>query len=148
MITTNKTTRSIKAADITKNWVLIDANNVRLGKLSTKIASLLMGKHKVTRANNLDGGDNVIVINAQKIDINSTSIAMKRYFWHTGFPGGIKSKSIVELLLKKPDYVLNQAVWGMLPKNRMGKKILRNMHIFSGENHNMQAQNPTVIVVK
>ena len=107
-----------------------------------------MGKHKVTRTDNLDGGDNIIVINTTKIDINSTSVDMKRYYWHTGYSGGIKSKSIVELLAKKPEYVMNEAVWGMLPKNRMGKKILKNMHVFAGAEHNMQAQNPTIITIK
>ena len=106
-----------------------------------------MGKQKVTKSVNLDCGDNVIVINATDIDINSTSKDMKRYFWHSGYPGGIKSKSIVELLAKKPQYVLNEAVWGMLPKNRMGKKILRNMHVFASAEYNMQAQNPKVLVV-
>ena len=143
-----KTTRGIKLKEIQKNWIVIDADNVRLGKLATKVASLLMGKQKVTRTSYLDGGDNVIVINATKISINQTSIDKKVYYWHSGFPGGLKSKSIVDLLAKKPEYVMKQAVWGMLPKNRMGRKMLRHMHVYAGAEHGMQAQNPTPVVIK
>jgi large subunit ribosomal protein L13 len=143
-----KTTRSIKAKEIQKNWIVIDATNVRLGKLATKVASLLMGKHKVTHVEYLDGGENVIVINATKISINQTSIDKKVYYWHSGYPGGLKSKSIVDLLEKKPEYVMKEAVWGMLPKNRMGRKMLSHMHVFAGAEHGMQAQTPTPVIVK
>jgi len=144
---TNKT-RAIKEKEIVKKWVVIDANGVRLGKLANKVVHILMGKHKVIHVDNLDTGDNVIIINAGKIELNQTAIDKKQYFWHTGFPGGIKSKSIVELLAKKPEYVMREAVWGMLPKNRMGRKMLRNMRVFAGPEHNMSAQQPEVITVK
>lgn len=144
---TNKT-RSIKGAEIVKKWMIIDATGVRLGKLANKVATLLMGKHKVTHVNYLDCGDNVIIINASKVEINQTAIDQKRYYWHTGFPGGIKSRSIVDLLEKKPEYVMKEAVWGMLPKNRMGRKMLSNMRVFAGSEHNMTAQQPEVITVK
>jgi large subunit ribosomal protein L13 len=144
---TNKT-RAIKEKEIVKKWVVIDAAGVRLGKLANKVVHILMGKHKVIHVDNLDTGDNVIIINAGKIELNQTAIDKKQYFWHTGFPGGIKSKSIVELLAKKPEYVMREAVWGMLPKNRMGRKMLRNMRVFAGPEHNMSAQQPEVITVK
>lgn len=144
----SKITRSIKESEIINNWVVIDANNVRLGKLATTVASLLMGKKKVTKTDNLESGDNVIILNAGKVSINQTAADKKQYYWHSGFPGGIKSKSIVELLATRPQYVIREAVWGMLPKNRMGRKMLKHMHVFSTPEHNMQAQNPTPITVK
>lgn len=143
-----KITRSIKEKEVQKNWVVIDATNVRLGKLATKTASLLIGKHKVTKTDNLDGGDNVIIINAAKVDTNQKAKNQKMYYRHSGYVGGLKTTSLVTLLATKPEYVIQQAVWGMLPKTRMGRKILKHVHIFRTAEHHMQAQNPTLITVK
>ncbi len=143
-----KITRSIKAKEVEKKWIVIDATDVRLGKLATNVSSLLLGKGKITRTDYLDGGDNVIVINAAKVSVNSTALRQKMYYKHSGYMSGLSSKSLAELLVTNPSYVINQAVWGMLPKTRMGKKMLKHLHIFANAEHNLQAQNPTLIKVK
>lgn len=143
-----KITRSIKASEVVNNWVVIDATDIRLGQLASKASSILLGKNKVTRTDYLDGGDNVIVINAAKVSVNSTALRQKMYYRHSGYMSGLSSKPLSELLVTNPQYVIEQAVWGMLPKTRMGRKILKRLHVFADENHNMQAQTPTLVKVK
>lgn len=143
-----KITRSIKASEVDKKWVIFDATDVRLGKLATHVSSYLLGKGKVNRTDYLDGGDNVIVINAGKVSVNNTALRQKMYYRHSGYMSGLSTRSLAELLQTKPEYVIQQAVWGMLPKTRMGRKMLKHLHIFANADHHMQAQNPTLIKVK
>jgi large subunit ribosomal protein L13 len=138
-------TRSIKFNEVDKKWILIDATDVRLGKLATKCASLLIGKHKVTNVDYLDAGDNVIIINAGKVELHPRKVGMKKYYTHSNYPGGLKVRTFAELKEKNPQYIIKEAVWGMLPKNHMGKKLLKNIFIFAGAEHNMEAQQPTQI---
>jgi large subunit ribosomal protein L13 len=141
-------TRSIKFDELDKKWLLIDATDVRLGQLATKCASLLIGKHKVTNADYLDAGDNVIIINAGKVELHPRKVTKKKYYTHSNYPGGLKMRTYAEVLEKDPKYIIKEAVWGMLPKNHMGKKLLGNMFIFAGAEHNMEAQQPTQISIK
>lgn len=143
----NTNTRSIKFSEIDKKWILIDAAGVRLGQLATKCSSLLMGKHKVTKVDYLDAGDNVIVINASKVELHPRKETKKKYYTHSNYPGGLKIKTFAELKESKPEYIIREAVWGMLPKNHMGKKLLSNIFIFAGPEHNMEAQQPTQISI-
>jgi large subunit ribosomal protein L13 len=116
-------TRSIKESEINKKWLLIDAKDVRLGKLATKCASLLMGKHKVANADYLDAGDNLVVINAGKVELHRRKESKKLYYTHSNYPGGLKVKTFAELKEKNPAYIIKEAVWGMLPKNHMEKRF-------------------------
>lgn len=140
-------TRSIKLKEINNKWMLIDASKLRLGKLATITSKLLMGKEKVARADNLFTGDRVLVINASKVELNDTTKAKKTYSRHSGFPGGLKTKTITELLEKRPEYVIRQAVWGMLPKNRMGRRMLRNLKVVAGDKHELEAQQPEIVKI-
>ena len=140
-------TRSIKQSEIDKKWLVIDASNIRLGQLATKCASLLMGKHKVTKVDYLDSGDNVIVVNAGKVELHRRKETKKLYYRHSNYPSGLKVKTFLELKEKNPAYIIKEAVWGMLPKNRMGRKILGNLYIFAGAEHDKQAQQPTTVTI-
>jgi len=140
-------TRSIKLNEVDKKWLIIDATNVRLGKLATKCASLLIGKHKVTNVDYLDIGDNIIIINAGKVELHRRKVSKKLYYTHSNYPGGLKVKTFAQLKEKNPAYIIKEAVWGMLPKNHMGKKILGNLYIFAGAEHDKQAQQPTQIKI-
>lgn len=140
-------TRSIKAKEIKNDWMLVDAKNVRLGKVATVVSKLLMGKDKVYKTDNMFSGDRVVVINASLVDLNDTTRNKKTYSWHSNYPGGFKTKTILELLAKRPDYVIRQAVWGMLPKNRMGRRMLKNLRVFAAKEHDLEAQQPTVIKI-
>lgn len=140
-------TRSIKEKEIQNKWLIIDAKGVRLGKLSTIVASLLMGKKKVNNTTNLFCGDRVAIINAKLVDLNKTTESKKTYSWHSGYPGGINTKTIKELLERRPDYVFKRAVRGMLPKNRMGRKMLSNLRVFADSNHDLEAQKPEYVKI-
>ena len=117
-----KLTRSIKKAEIQQKWILIDATDVRIGKLSTKITGLLMGKNKVNNADYLVMGDKVVVINALKIAYHKSKLISKVYPRHSGYPGGFREAKFKELLVSNPEYIIRQAVWGMLIKNKKRKK--------------------------
>jgi large subunit ribosomal protein L13 len=134
-----------KAADIRPEWLLVDANGQNLGRLATKIAALLMGKHKPTFTPGVPVGDFIVVINAEKITVTgtktSTKLTEKMYHHHSGYPGGLKSISLRDQLLTHPDRVIRMAVWGMLPHNKMGKHILKRLKIYGGAEHPHVAQN-------
>jgi large subunit ribosomal protein L13 len=135
-----------KAAEIAPQWVLVDANGETLGRLATRLAALLLGKHKPTFTPGVELGDFVVVINAQKISVTGTrthsKLTEKIYHHHSGYPGGLKSINLQQQLLKHPDRVIRSAVWGMLPHNRMGRHIIRHLKIYSGAEHPHTAQNP------
>jgi len=143
-----KITRSIKKAETNRKWFLIDAKGVRLGKLATKCASLLIGKQKVDRVNYLNNGDNVIVINAAKVDVFTKKLTQKKYYRHSGYVGSLKSTPLREMMEKKPNMVIQKAVKGMLPQTKMGDLIMKNLFIYTGDAHKHEAQQPVKIEVK
>lgn len=135
-----------KAAEIERKWVVVDAAGQNLGRLATKIASLLLGKHKPTFTPGVELGDHVIVINAQKIAVTgtktSTKLTTKMYHHHSGYPGGLKTISLRDQLQTRPERVIRSAVWGMLPHNRMGRHILKNLKVYAGPEHPHDPQKP------
>ena len=135
-------TFSPKAADIQRQWHVIDASDVVLGRLASHVAILLRGKHKPIFAPHLDTGDFVIVVNAEKIALTGTKLADKRLYRHSGYPGGIRSDTYGELLAKHPERLVEQAVKGMLPKNTLGRNTLRKLKVYAGPDHPHQAQQP------
>jgi len=138
-------TVSIRQNDVVKKWVLIDATNLVVGRLASFIASRLRGKHLASYTPNIDDGDNIIVINAEKIHFTGNKLTNKKYYKHTGYPGNLKEINFQDLLNKDPEKVLRNAVKGMLPKNRLNRKIINKLKVYSGENHPHEAQNPEVI---
>lgn len=142
-------TLSLNKETAEKNWVVIDAQNAVLGRFCSQVARVLLGKHKPSFTPNVDCGDNVIVINADKIRLTGKKWTDKVYTRHTGYPGGQRFSTPREEVEKKSYAVLiEKAVKGMLPKTRLGRKIFNNLHIFEGENHPHQAQNPQVLTIK
>jgi len=135
------TVQPIKS-QIEKDWVLVDAENKILGRLATKIASLLTGKNKPIFTPHVDTGDFVVVINAQKVKLTGRKLKDKIYYHYTGYPGGMKSITPKDLLQKKPEEVIRKAVWGMLPKNRLGRQMLTKLKVYPGKIHPHQAQRP------
>ena len=128
-------TRSISEKEIVKKWLIVDASNVRLGKLATKCASLLLGKHKVTKVDYLDAGDNVIVINAGNIEMHPRKETKKLYYSHSGYPSGLKVKTFLELKEKNPSYIIREAVWGMLPNNKLRHRMITRLFVYSDAEH-------------
>ncbi len=142
-------TFSAKAQDIQKQWVLIDADGLVVGRLATIIANRLRGKHKTTFTPHMDCGDNVIVINCEKAVFTGRKLQQKKYYWHTGFPGGIKERVAKNYLEgKHPERVLEAAVRRMLPGASLKRKQLTNLRIYKGTEHPHVAQNPVVLDVK
>ncbi len=133
-----------KAVDVNPEWLLIDAKGQTLGRIATVIASILRGKHKVNYAPNLDMGDFVVVINAAKIVVSGNRLDDKMYRRHTGYPGGLIEVPLRTMLDKHPDRVIRYAVKGMLPKNKLGRKMLSKLKVYSGDNHPHEAQSPRV----
>lgn len=128
-------------------WVLVDAKDQKLGRIASVIAGLLMGKHKPNFTPGVLMGDSVIVINAKGIKVNPTREKEKVYYRHSGYPGGLKAVKFPDQLENHPDRVIKQAVWGMLPHNRFGRKLLKRMKIYAGENHPHGGQKPEIIKV-
>lgn len=134
-----------KSQDIERNWVLIDAKGKRLGRLATQVATLLRGKHRPYFTPHLDTGDFVVVVNAEKIELTGRKLEQKMYFSHSGFPGGSRIISASYAMKNKPGWVIRKAVWGMLPHNRLGRKLIKKLKVYSGPDHPHQAQQPEVI---
>jgi large subunit ribosomal protein L13 len=135
-------TYSPKPGDITRAWHVIDANDVVLGRLAVTAATLLRGKHKATFAPHLDGGDFVVVVNASKIALTGAKRTDKMAYRHSGRPGGLKSVSYGELLDTDPRKAVELAVWGMLPKNRLSRKLISKLKVYAGPEHPHAAQKP------
>jgi large subunit ribosomal protein L13 len=131
-----------KPADIERAWHVIDAEGKVLGRVATEAATLLRGKHKPTWAPNVDGGDHVIVINAAKLDVSLRKSEDKRYYRHSGYPGGIRSESLESLMSRAPERVVKLAVKGMLPKSRLGRSMLKKLRVYAGPTHPHAAQDP------
>ena len=138
-------TSSLTTKDIVQKWYLIDCSGKKLGRLSVQIANILRGKNKPEYTPNSDVGDFVVLINAERIEISGNKSKDKIYFKHTGYPGNLKEINFQDLLNKDPEKVLRNAVKGMLPKNRLNRKIINKLKVYSGENHPHEAQNPEVI---
>lgn len=135
-------TYSPKPGEITRDWVVIDAEDVVLGRLAATAATLLRGKHKPTFAPHVDGGDFVVVINAEKIALTGKKHTDKKAFRHTGSPGGLREVSYGELIEKNPRKAVELAVWGMLPKNRLGRQLIKKLKVYAGPEHPHKAQQP------
>jgi len=135
-------TYSPKGNDITRQWHVIDASDVVLGRLASQVAVLLRGKHKPIFAPHVDTGDFVIVINAGKVALSGNKLEQKRAYRHSGYPGGLRSISYGELMEKRPDRAVEKAVRGMLPKNSLGRKTLRKLKVYAGPDHPHSAQQP------
>ena len=131
-----------KKDEIERKWLLINADGKILGRLATEISVLLRGKGKATFAPFIDTGDFVVVINAEKLQLTGRKLEQKKYYSHTGYPGGIKEKTLNELMDTNPEEVLRKAVWGMIPKNKLGRKIHKKLKVYRGPNHPHEAQNP------
>jgi large subunit ribosomal protein L13 len=140
-------TVSANAATVQKEWLLVDATDQVLGRLASRVAYMLRGKHKVNFTPHVDCGDNVIVINAEKIRLTGKKMTDKVYVRHTGYPGGQRFTTPKELLSRKPFAVVEEAVRGMLPKNRLGAALFRNLHVYAGAEHPHQAQQPKPITL-
>jgi large subunit ribosomal protein L13 len=137
-----------KAGDTTRTWYVIDATDVVLGRLAVAAATLLRGKHKPTFTPNVDGGDFVIVVNADKVAISGDKAHKKFAYRHSGFPGGLRARSIGELMEKHPDRVVEKAIVGMLPHNRLGRQIKRKLRVYAGAEHPHTAQHPVPYEIK
>ena len=130
---------------VEKDWFLVDADNLVLGRLASEIAKILRGKNKPIFTPNVDTGDFVIVVNAEKIAVTGNKMTDKMYYHHTGYPGGIKSISLEKLLSKRPEEVIKKAVWGMLPKNSLGRKMITKLKVYKGANHPHESQQPELL---
>jgi len=137
-----------KAGDTTRTWYVIDGTDVVLGRLAVAAATLLRGKHKPTFTPNVDGGDFVIVINADKVAISGDKLRSKFAYRHSGFPGGLRARPIGDLMQKHPDRVVEKAIVGMLPKNRLGRQIKRKLRVYAGPDHPHRAQQPVPYQIK
>lgn len=148
MSTLSYKTVSANKATANKEWVLVDAENMPLGRLASEVANLLRGKYKTNFTPHVDCGDNVIVINAEKVRLTGKKMTDKVYTRHTGYPGGQRFATPKELLAKKPYAVVEKAVKGMLPKNRLGNALFNNLHVCAGAEHKYEAQQPKLVNIK
>ncbi len=142
------TTYSARLSDISKEWILIDAEGVVLGRLATFVATRLRGKHKPIFTPHMDTGDNVIVVNAEKVVLTGRKREQKIYYRHTGYPGGIKSRTAAEILAgKHPERIVTKAIQRMLPSNKLSRKLMTNLRVYAGPEHPHEAQQPTQVKV-
>ncbi len=140
-----KLTKFFSTDEVDKKWYLVDAKDQVLGRLATKVARIIRGKNKTIFTPNADTGDFVVVINASQIKLTGKRELLKDYYHYSGYPGGLKIRSFEELMAKKPEFVVESAVKGMLPKNRLGRKLIKKLKIYSGESHPHKAQKPEQI---
>jgi large subunit ribosomal protein L13 len=138
----------MKASEIQHDWQLVDAQGHVLGRLATHVATLLRGKHKPTFTPHLEMGDFVIVVNAEKIELTGRKAMQKVYYRHSGYPGGLKTTPYKVMLAKHPDRIIRFAVKGMLPKTRLGRHLLKRLHIYAGSSHPHEAQQPKRYEIK
>ncbi len=137
-------TFSLKNTEVSRDWVVFDASDKILGRFATKIADKLRGKDKPTFTPHVDGGDFVVVINADKVKVTGNKAEQKKYYKHSLYPGGLKEKSYKEVLESTPERIIENAVKGMLPKNKLGKSIIKKLKVYSGSEHPHESQNPSV----
>jgi large subunit ribosomal protein L13 len=135
-------TYAVRANEIERQWWVVDASDQTLGRLATRVATLHEGKHKPMYSPHLDTGDHVVVVNAGKVRVTGNKLVQKRYYRHSGYPGGLKEESLQALLVRKPELVIERAVKGMLPQNRLGRAMFKKLKVYSGAEHPHQAQQP------
>ena len=139
---TTMKTYSPRESEIERSWYVIDASGQRLGLLASRVAVVLEGKHKPTYATHIDTGDHVIVLNAAKVDLSGDKLSARRYYRHSGYPGGLRSETVGELLGRRPEEVVRRAVKGMLAHNKLGTQQLRKLKVYAGAEHPHEAQRP------
>jgi len=137
-----RTTHITKPADVTRKWYVVDATDLNLGRLSSEVARILRGKHKPIFAPNVDAGDYVIIVNADKIKVTGRKLDQKMYVRHSQYFGGRKEIKMRDMQQKKPEYILTHAIKGMLPKNNLGRQMFSKLHVYAGPEHKHQAQQP------
>ena len=145
MDTLSYKTLSANKATVNKEWVLVDAEGETLGRLASKVAKILRGKYKTNFTPHVDCGDNVIVINAEKIELSGNKLEVKTYLRYTGYPGGQRSTTASEMMNKHPERLIEKSVKGMLPKNKLGADLFRNLKVYAGPTHEHEAQKPKAI---
>jgi large subunit ribosomal protein L13 len=145
MNTLSYKTASANKATVNKEWVLVDADGQTLGRLASKVAKLIRGKYKPNYTPHVDCGDNVVIINAEKINLSGKKWTDKSYIRHTGYPGGQRSLTATEMFEKDPTRLVEKAVKGMLPKNKLGSALFRNLYVYAGSEHKQEAQSPKAI---
>ncbi len=138
-------TYSVRAKEIDRKWYVVDARDETLGRLATRIATVLRGKHKPSYSPHLDVGDFVVVVNADKIRVTGQKLDQKIYYRHSGYPGGLKSVTLRRQLAQHPTRVIRSAVWGMLPHNRLGRAMVKKLRVYAGDEHPHEAQNPQAL---
>jgi large subunit ribosomal protein L13 len=134
-----------RAADIERSWWVVDATDLPLGRLASEVAKILRGKHKPTFAPHMDGGDYVVVVNAEKVAVTGGKASQKTYYRHSGYPGGLSESGFEEVRAKHPERIVERAVRGMLPKNRLGRAIYRKLKVYAGPDHPHTGQEPQVL---
>ncbi len=145
MNTLSYKTISANSATVNKEWLVVNADGQSLGRLASKVAKLIRGKHKTNFTPHVDCGDNVIVINAEKINLTGSKLDQKEYIRHTGYPGGQRTTTAGEVMKENPAKVIEKAVKGMLPKNRLGSALFRNLYVYTGTEHKQEGQQPKEI---
>ncbi|MBX9851194.1 MAG: 50S ribosomal protein L13 [Cytophagaceae bacterium] len=140
-------TQFVNKENVSKQWIIVDADSAVLGRLASEVAKIIRGKHKPSYTPYVDCGDNVIIINAEKIRLTGRKMDDKVYISHTGYPGGQRFKTPRELMEKNPKGILESAVRGMLPKNRIGRALFRNLYVYEGAEHPHAAQNPKTVKI-
>jgi large subunit ribosomal protein L13 len=141
-------TYTAKPQDVQRKWYVVDAEGQTLGRLASQVAMILRGKHRPTYTPHVDTGDHVIIINAEKIHLTGKKLQNKKYYRHSGYPGGIKSVTAGDLLDRHPERVIKAAVWGMIPHNTLGRQIIKKLKIYAGAEHPHQAQMPETLELK
>lgn len=140
-------TYTARPSEIQREWFIVDAENKTLGRMATQIATILQGKHKPVYTQSLDTGDHVVIVNAEKIRVTGNKKADKNYYRHTGYPGGLKVQNLEEVLVKRPEFAIEHAVKGMLPKGRLGRAMIKKMKVYAGPEHPHSAQMPRPLEV-
>ncbi len=140
-----KTTKFMKKTDVNRKWFVVDAKDQVLGRMATRIAMYLRGKNKPTFTPHADTGDFVVVINADKVKVTGNKLQDKKYYSHSGYVGHIKEETLKDRMATNPEDVIHAAVWGMIPKNRLGRQIIKKLKVYSGDKHDHAAQKPELI---
>lgn len=142
-----RTTFITKPAEVKHEWFLVDATNHTLGRLSVEVAKILRGKHKPIFMSHVDTGDYVIIINAEKVKVTGQKLAQKSYRRHSGYPGGVTDIKLKDMLKRKPEFVLKHAIKGMLPKNNLGRAMLKKLYVYAGNEYKQVAQKPKELII-
>ena len=137
-----------KKEDVTRNWFIVDASDASLGRVATAVAKTLSGKNKVTFTPHVDAGDHVVVVNAANLKVTGAKLKDKKYYNYSGFPGGLKERSLAEVMEKDPTKAIREAVYGMLPKNKLRPEMIQRLRVYPGMEHKHDAQTPTKLEVK